>query len=85
MYYWKEKRKARHHVFLWRSMVSSCSSFRANRHAIRYTALALPCNIDFSNRLQGLPNSWVTGPPDACLLHKTIEKVIRYNEMVKYE
>ena len=80
MYYCKEKRKSRHHVFLWRVLTSSCSSFRANRHATRYTAVALPWNRDQSNWYQGLPNSWYTGPPDTCLLHKTIKKVIRYNE-----
>jgi hypothetical protein len=74
MYYCKEKRKARHRVFLWRVLTSSCSSFRANRHATRYMAVALPWNRDLSVMYQGLPSSWFTGPPDTCLLHKTIKK-----------
>jgi len=80
MYYCKEKRKARHYIFLWRVLTSSCSSFRANRHAIRYLALALLWNRDLSVTYQGLPSSWFTGPPDKCLLHKTIKKAIKYNE-----
>jgi hypothetical protein len=80
MYYCKEKQKARHYIFLWRSMTISCSSLRAYRCAIRYMALALPWNKDESVWTQGLPISWFTGPPSTCSLHKAIQKCIKYNE-----